>query len=226
MGLLVDLEHSIGLIYDAVSDPDEWNSALDAVRRLFEADATLLVYGNLSTGDLGVVGATGFSQQVLREYERNHLNDDEMIRQSMDGPAGIIASSARSYRGKPFYRTSVYRRLLQPSDLAFIAGAAALNSREVHASMWMARSARSPDFSVRDLHVFSELLPHVARAMTAHHRIRQAELQAEMKKETGLPVVPWPGAEAPQLIVQEASSPETWTDAVPRFELMEPSQAA
>ena len=176
----IEPEQVIGLIYEAVSDTGDWNKALDAARQMFEVDAMLLVYGNLSAGDLGVVEATGFNPSALSAYARKHLNDDEMIRESMDGPAGIIVSSARSFRGKPFYRTNVYRRLLEPSDLDYIAGAAALNTSEVHASLWMARSDGSPDFSVHDMHAFAGLLPHVARAMTVHHRIRQAELQAEM----------------------------------------------
>ena len=88
----------------------------------------LLVYGNLSAGDLGVVGAAGFNPAALSACEKTHFNDDEMIRESMDGPAGVIVSSARSFRGKPFYKTAVYRRLLEPSHLAYIAGSAALNS--------------------------------------------------------------------------------------------------
>ncbi len=176
----IDLEHVIGLIYEAVTDPEMWSSALDETRHMFEADAMLLVYGNPSTSDLGVVGATGFDPHALGKYADKHLNDDEMIRESMDGPAGIIVSSARSFRGKPFYKTSVYRRLLEPSRLAHMIGAAALNTREVHGSLWMARSDESPDFSIHDIHVVTGLLPHFARAMTVHHRIRKAELQAEM----------------------------------------------
>ena len=170
----------IGKIYEAASDPLRWNSALEAASDLFDVDAMLLVYGNHSAGRLHIIEATGFNPYALGAYAGNYLNDDELIRESMDGPAGIIVSSGRSFRGKPFFRTSVYRRLLHPSDLYHIAGAAVLNSPEVHASLWMARSDRSPDFSIHDVHGFTELLPHVTRAMTVHHRIHQAEFQAEM----------------------------------------------
>ena len=180
MGRGIDPEFVIGCIYEAVSDPGVWNNALDAARRMFEVDAMLLVYGNLSGGGLRIIAATGLNSHALNVYAGKHLSDDELIRESMDGPAGIIVSSGRSFRGKPFFRTSVYRRLLQPSDLSYIAGAAVLNTSEVHASLWMARSDKSPDFSVHDMHAFAGLLPHVTRAMTVYHRIRQAELRTEM----------------------------------------------
>ncbi|MFV2071843.1 MAG: helix-turn-helix transcriptional regulator, partial [Thermoanaerobaculales bacterium] len=176
----IDPEFVIGCIYEAVSDPDLWNNALDAARRMFEVDAMLLVYGNLSAGDFRILGATGFDSHALSAYAGRHLNSDELVRESMNGPAGIIVSSGRSFRGKRFFRTSVYRRLMQPSDLSYIAGAAALNTTEVHASLWMARADSSPDFSVHDMHAFANLLPHVTRAMTVYHRVRQAEFQAEM----------------------------------------------
>jgi len=176
----IDPEIVIGRFYDAASEPKLWSNALEAASELLEADAMLLVYGNFSAGSLHIIEATGFDPYTLGTYTGNHLNDDEMIRESMDGPAGIIVSSARSFRGKPFFRTSVYRCLLQPSDLSYIAGAAVLNTPEVHASLWMARSDRSPDFSIHDLHDFTNLLPHVTRAVTVHHRIHQAEFQAEM----------------------------------------------
>ena len=170
----------IGRIYDAASDPLRWSSALKAASDVLDVDAMLLVYGNHSAGGLHIIDATGFDSCALGAYAGSYLNDDELIQESMDGPAGIVVSSGRSFRGKPFFRTSVYRRLLQPSDLYHVAGAAALNTPEVYASLWMARSDGSPDFSIHDVHAFGEILPHVTRAMTVHHRIHQAEFQAEM----------------------------------------------
>ena len=176
----IGIEFVVGSIYDAVSDPLRWNRALEAAGDLLDADAMLLVYGNLSAGGLSIVESFGCNRLALSEYASNHLDDDELIRESMGGPPGIVVSSGRSFRGKPFFRTSVYRYLLRPCDLRHIAGAAALNTREVHASLWMARKDGSPDFSIHDLRTFTKLLPHVTRAMTVHHRIHQAEYQAEM----------------------------------------------
>jgi DNA-binding CsgD family transcriptional regulator len=170
----------IGKIYEAASDPLRWSSALEAAGDVLDVDAMFLVYGNHSAGGLHIIEAIGFNPYALGAYAGNYLNDDELICESMDGPPGIIVSSGRSFRGKPFFRTSVYRRLLQPSGLYHIAGAAALNTPDVHASLWMARSDGKPDFSIHDVHGFAKLLPHVTRAMTVHHRIHQAEFQAEM----------------------------------------------
>jgi DNA-binding CsgD family transcriptional regulator/PAS domain-containing protein len=140
----------------------------------------LLVYGNHASGRIRVIEAIGFETQALSEYAENHLDSDEMILESLDGPEGVIVSSGRSFRGKPFFKTSIFRRLLHPSDLRHVAGASALNTQAVHSSLWMARSERSHDFSIHDLYEFNKLIPHLTRVMTVHHRIQQAEFQAEM----------------------------------------------
>ncbi len=103
----IGTEFVIGCIYEAASDPLRWRSALEAASDLLNVDAMLLVYHNHSAGGLRIIEATGFDPCALGTYAGNHLNDDEMIRESMDGPAGIIVSSARSFRGKPFFKTSV-----------------------------------------------------------------------------------------------------------------------
>jgi DNA-binding CsgD family transcriptional regulator len=140
----------------------------------------LLLYCNLSAGGPRVIASSGFAAEALEGYTADELCDDEMIRESMEGPAGIVVSSSGSLHAKTFRSTPMYKRLLMPSGLSHIAGAAALNTLGVYASLWMARSDESPDFSARDLHIFRELLPHVGRAMAVHHRVLQAELEANM----------------------------------------------
>lgn len=180
MSAWLDPEAVIARIYDAVSAPDRWKDALEAVQRSLGADAMLLLYCDLAAGKPHVVEATGFDRKSLDVYTAEHLCNEELIRESINGPAGIVVSSSRHYRGKRFSTTDIFRQLLRPSDLLHIAGAAALNTSRVYASLWMARSDREQDFSVHDLHLFSELLPHFGRVMAVHHRVRRAEIQADM----------------------------------------------
>jgi DNA-binding CsgD family transcriptional regulator/PAS domain-containing protein len=177
---VLGLEFVVSRVYDAVSEQQRWEHAMKAAERLFVADAVLLLYSNLSAGGLEVIAAAGFDREALEGYVADALDENELIRESMDGPAGIVVSSAATSWRRQFRSTRLYRRLLAPSDLFHIAGAAALNTAKVYASLWMARSDRSPDFSVHNLRAFRELLPHVARAMTVHHRVRHAELEARM----------------------------------------------
>jgi DNA-binding CsgD family transcriptional regulator len=176
----VDSELVVGRIYDAVSEPGRWVAALDAARELLDVDAMMLLYCDLTIGRPEVIESTGFDRQALDLFAAGDLGADELIRESMDRPAGVVVSSTRTFQDARVRTTLISRTLLEPSQLTRIAGAAALNSQAVYASLWMARSASRPDFSVHDLHVFGELLPHVARAMTVHHRVSRAELQASM----------------------------------------------
>jgi DNA-binding CsgD family transcriptional regulator len=176
----IDPNLVIEWIYEAVTDPDAWNVALDGARRMLEADAALLVYGGLPVSDLRVIGSTGFSREVLDRYASHHLGDDEMVQRAMTGPVGIVVSTSRAFPGDSLFATSIHRRLLRPSGLSHVAGAAVLNSSEAHASLWLARSGRPGDFSQGDLEAFSGLVLHFSRAMKVFHRIRRAELRTQM----------------------------------------------
>ena len=175
-----DPEAAIGRIYEASTDANRWGDALDAMAVVLDVQAMLLVYGDLSSERPRVLHTVGFRPSSIAASGGDKFIADDLVRDSMNGSAGVIASSGRSYRGKKFRHTDTYRYLLEPNGLVHIAGAAVLSTRESYASLWMARPDGSPDFSIHDLHVFMELLPHGARAMTVHHRIRHAELLAEI----------------------------------------------
>lgn len=175
-----ELEGVIERIYDAVSGVDLWADALDAAAKFCSADAVILVYGNLSGGDPVVIEATGFKNDVLDLYAENHLKDDELVRESMVGPVGVMISSEHRRRDWDFLDTMMYRRLLWPCDLRFLAGTTVINAPNAYASVWISRSEGAGNFSQHDLQRFSRLVPHFGRAMAVHHRLHQAEMKAEL----------------------------------------------
>ena len=126
-------------IFDAVAKGDNWGDALDAAAEYCGADAMLLLDGNLSGGDPAVIDATGFKTEVLDLYTENHLRDDELVRESMAGPVGFVISSAHDRWEWDFYDSTMYRRLLWPCGLHFLAGTALINAPKVYASLWMGR---------------------------------------------------------------------------------------
>ena len=167
-------------IYDAVSNVDMWVDALSAAAEVCGAEAMLLVYGNLSGGDPVVVGASGFKTEVLDEFEKNHLKDDELVRESMSGPVGILVSSEHRRRGWDFLDTPMYRRLLWPCGLRYLAGTAIINTPKAYASLWMGRSEGAGDCPPESTQRFFEFVPHFGRAMAIHHRLRLSLMQAEL----------------------------------------------
>ena len=167
-------------IFDAVAKGDNWGDALDAAAEYCGADAMLLLDGNLSGGDPAVIDATGFKTEVLDLYTENHLRDDELVRESMAGPVGVVISSAHDRWEWDFYDSTMYRRLLWPCGLHYLAGTALINAPKVYASLWMGRKEGSGEFAPHNLQGLSELVPHFGRAMAVHHRLRRAEMQAEL----------------------------------------------
>ena len=169
-------------IYDAVSGFDLWGdgAALRAAAKYCDADAMLLVYGNLTGGDPVVVGGTGFKTEVLDQYANNHLKDDELVRESMLGPAGVVITSAQNRQQWDYYDSMMYRRLLWPCEQHCLVGTSVINQHKVYASLWMSRREGRGAFSSNDLRRLNELVPHFERAMAIHHRLRLTEKRAEL----------------------------------------------
>lgn len=175
-----EFEDVIGGLYEAATDPRQWNNALEAVGRFLSVDAMLLIHGSFSTENLRVIGATGFDVPALGQYAESYLPQDDTIRTLWFEPGAVYFSSAEWEGQQPFEESTLCRHLLGPSGLAHIWGTAVLNTGTSHSSLWMARSGRSCGFTDGDVEVFSALLPHVTRAVTAYHRILEAERRSEM----------------------------------------------
>jgi DNA-binding CsgD family transcriptional regulator len=172
----------IDRIYDAVSGIDLWGegAALRAAAKFCDADAVMLIYGNISGGDPVVVAATGFKIEVLDQYAENHLKDDEFVRESMLGTTGIVISSGQYRRDWDFYDSIMYRRLLWPCELHCLIGTPVLNQPKAYSSLWMSRRAGRGEFTRGDIERFSQLVPHFGRAMAIHHRVNLSEKRAEL----------------------------------------------
>ncbi|HSL16416.1 MAG TPA: helix-turn-helix transcriptional regulator [Methylomirabilota bacterium] len=176
----LESEDVVGRVYEAVANPDLWPLALTSAAEVLGADAMLLLYCNLSVGRPQVIASPGFDGDALERFAARHLDHDELVRESMQLPVGVVVSRTYSIEDSRT-RTTVFRRTLaHVSDRIQIAGAAAIRDSEVYASLWMARSQERPPFSGRDMHLFSKLLPHVGRAMSVHHRVASAELEASL----------------------------------------------
>lgn len=176
---IVDTDSVIGRIYDSVAGRDRWAGALECACELLAADGMMLLYCNLVTGALQVFTSGGFESGLLAGCAGRHL-DDELVRESMELPVGLVVSRTYSMEDE-WTRTTAFRRsLANPSGRIHIAGGAAVRNPDVYASLWMVRDRNLPGFSSRDIYVFNRLLPHVGRAVAAHHRLACAKLEASM----------------------------------------------
>jgi DNA-binding CsgD family transcriptional regulator/PAS domain-containing protein len=169
-----------GLIYEAIADAKLWPVALTTAGKLLDVDGLLLLYWNARVGRPQVIASIGFNGDALARVAARHLDDDELVRASLQLPAGQIVSRTFSFRDAETCTTIFRRSLSHVADRIQVVGAAAIRTAEFHASLWMARDETRPPFASRDLAAFGGLLPHIGRAMTVHHRVARAERDATM----------------------------------------------
>lgn len=65
LSLLLELD-LIGLIYDAVLEPDRWSDTLDQVRRFVELQTVVLSVNALPGGELAAFGSSNIPPEFMR----------------------------------------------------------------------------------------------------------------------------------------------------------------
>lgn len=167
-------------LYDAAVEPAAWSEALEACAEVLQAAAVILQCGPPEAHLIRIIASSGLSVELVATYNRNHISDDELLREALVRPAGMLVSSRLALGDKELERSSVFRNLLQPAGLFEMAGTAVVKDADLFAGVWMARSAASPAFSETEYQLLRELLPHMERVVTVRNRVAQAEQMAEL----------------------------------------------
>lgn len=167
-------------LYEAAVQPSAWGDALKATAELLQATAVMLQRGPPSARKIRITAASGLVAELVATYNREHVGDDELVRELLAQPAGVVVSSRLALGGPALERSSVYRNLMRPADLTEMAGVSFVKERDLFAGLWMARGPGCPAFTETDYCALRELLPHLERVVVVNSRVTQAQQLAEL----------------------------------------------
>ena len=97
----------VSRIYDAVADPQHWSGALEAAGEMLSSSGMTLVYGDPVNGNTRIIASTGFSEESVDSYNLEHIRNDELVRESLNRPVGMVFSGADVFPGEEFEVTLV-----------------------------------------------------------------------------------------------------------------------
>ena len=164
---------AVETIYDAGTDPEQWESALGAVSALIDARVGLMaiVRPPLFAAEAAYGVDSSFNQHMMNLmdhniwYHRHHL-----------APPGIAMAGEQLASNDEVKRTHLYSELLQPTDLLHLCGVTILDRDGLFgATIWL-RSERQGSFSRRELDVLDALAPHISKAGNIACRLQEVNL--------------------------------------------------
>lgn len=167
-------------LYEAAVQPSAWGAALKSTAELLQATAVMLQRGPPSARMIRITASSGLVAELVATYNRDHVRDDELVRELLAQPAGVVVSSRLTLGGPALERSSVYRNLMRPAGLTEMAGVSFVKERDLYAALWMARGPGCPAFTETDYHALRELLPHLERVVVVNSRVTQAQQLAEL----------------------------------------------
>jgi DNA-binding CsgD family transcriptional regulator len=173
----------IDQLYDAAAGLCDWHEVLAEIARLFGGSAAVL----------GIVGPyaaprivdVGVDPVCMARYMERHAGHNELAIRSASRPVGSVMTAESLMPKADFLRTAFYDECLRPQGLhSLINLRAARGELSVAANVCVLRTRQEGDFDAEDIAAFSQLAPHLRRAVVVHTRLAEAEGERRALAET------------------------------------------
>jgi len=190
-GIDPDLNRLVGLIYEGPLEPQPWQSALPALRRVLDAQVASLVLRPPTAGDKGVIlnslrpdSAQGAALDVLADpddwelqiYREEFFALDPFLNLT---PGKVIA--LEDILGDAELEASdYYKHYLKPIDLFRILGVDTLEPDGMLARLRLSRRRSEPPFSNHDRALLEFLAPHLQRAIQIYARLNRTKSERDL----------------------------------------------
>jgi len=167
----------LDLVYAAALQPARWPEALAALSDLFHGHSTLFSQDDRRPG-VNVAAWARFEPQALQAYSDHYGAINPWMAKVGDAAAGTLAVGHRLIRDSELMRTEFYDGWLKPQGLRDTLGCVLQRSEGVATNVTVVRDAAAGAPGEAEIALWTELMPHVRRALDMHRRLFVAEAEA------------------------------------------------
>lgn len=178
------LLETIGLLYEAASDQQQWAAFLRATRTLFNAQFANFLHLDKRHPELSVSILSGFEHHPIEAQQEGARKQVEL---ADEDPRMLYA---RAHPNMPFrctdvmpvaefQATRIYRELLQPAGIEFSLSVQFSDEQELFTGLSLHRTPSLPAFSVEERDMLGELIPHLRRTLDLQRRLAAAHEQSD-----------------------------------------------
>lgn len=159
-----NIEHLVGLIYDAASDSRKWPDALECMRQCLEASAVGFSEYDFLRESGNIVHYVGFDPAFVRRYEHAMSHHNVWM---VDGPwysEGTISRGGEIISPEGLVASKFYKQWMQPQGLFHRLCGVIRRDGERVIIIEVMRSRTQGEFDESQSALFASLLPHLLTA--------------------------------------------------------------
>ena len=171
MLMAVDVVATVGLVYDAASDPSLWPVFLERLANVIDGDGTVLFAIEPAVPLRTVSALTRFDPELIDRYLSEFPNNVWVQRSDERFAIDQVRYSQGLTTTHELQRDRYYADFLSPAQVAHSLGLKIPYGSPVPAYLASSRSARRPPFEGAEGRIFLALSPHIRRALELHRRI-------------------------------------------------------
>lgn len=169
----------VGQIYDAVSEPEGWDSFLGNLAATMGAHAARMRMVDKRNNNFGLIAGAGhdsaFDQHYADYYTKVDLFNPILAQQNV----GAAFDSHHLIPDETFYRSEIYNDLFRQYDYFYGLGGNILKSDNIISRIGVHRSRTQGPYSDQDLSLLNQLMPHLTRAFKLGTHLQELKSKQE-----------------------------------------------
>ena len=173
----------VGQIYDAVSEPERWESFLDKMTRALGANAARMRVVNNQSNCYSLISGVGHDSSYDEKYAQYFSKVDVWSPVLNKSTSGFIFNSIDIVPCSEFRNTEIYNDFFRNYDMFYALGGNAAKSDSMIARIGFHRSRLQGPYNEQDIQLLQELMPHLLRAFKLGGHLQSMQSQLEGMQE-------------------------------------------
>ena len=168
---LRDLSEFVGLIYDTALDPDAWPVMLDRLADLLAA-TTGAHFGSYDSRTFATANISPrHDPQNIRRFSEYWASRDVFWRRGAGHPVGAVFMPETFMSRQEHCRTEIFNEWYKPQRIEVMMRTNLLIEGPVSTVVTVGRPYSQGDFGMREIRLFTALIPHLQRAVQLQLRL-------------------------------------------------------
>ncbi len=174
-----DIQHLVGNVYDALSDPTQWNAFLASLTRSMGANAARMRMLDNRGSCYSLVAGAGHDKSYDVRYEEHYHRVDVWNPVLNRQAPGELFHSHKVIPYGIFRKSEIYNDFYRDYDMFYGLGGNIAKSDGIIARIGIHRSRSQGEYGAKEVDLLQTLMPHLMRAFKLGSHMESLQARAE-----------------------------------------------